>query len=1180
MLSCLKEPLSEYREYSQALEAIEKGMLPLRITGATPIQRLHFAQALSDNVSFRVIITYNDLQARKMAESYRLFDEDVLFYPAKDFIFYQSDIQGRQLVRERMKVIERLISGKGGTIITTIDAGMDERLPFKRFKDAVIKIDESSEIDLKKLEKQLGFMGYERAAKTESEGEFSIQGGIIDIYPMNAENPYRVELWGDEIDTIRSFDPVSQRSIEKVDGFSVYPACESLFTKEEIEGGLKKLKKEAKELSDKLRDEMKTEEAARLLRQVKELEENLSFAFYAVNLDSYILSFTKQTESLFDCFPEGTIYFMDEPARVTEHGEAVDLEYSESMKHRLEKGYVLPSQIKAVRSSKEVISVLAKKPLVLLSTLSGSTQIKEKAKFDLTVKSINTYRSDFALLTKDVASYKKLGYRTIIVTGSRTRGARLAKDLTDYDIPAFFTESKTRTAAPGEVMIVYGQLPGGFEYPLIKFVVISESDIFGTKKQIKKSDHTKDKKKLLDFNQLKPGDYVIHENHGLAIYRGLFEIESDHVKKDYIKLEYAGNGKLYIPVTNLDMLQKYSDGGNEDKKPKLASLNSQEWNKTKYRVKADINKIAEELVELYAKRQSFKGFAYSKDNVWQQEFEELFPYEETADQLRAIEDTKADMESDRIMDRLVCGDVGYGKTEIAIRAAFKAVQDSKQVAILVPTTILAQQHYNTLLQRLQNFPVTVDMLSRFRTKKEQSETLKKLKSGELDIVVGTHRLLSTDVVFKNLGLLIVDEEQRFGVTHKEKIKQLKTSVDVLTLSATPIPRTMHMSLVGIRDMSVLDEPPVDRMPIQTYVLEHNDELIREAISRELARGGQVYYVHNRITGIEDVAARLSAALPDANIAFAHGRMQERQLEKIMVSFIAGEIDVLISTTIIETGMDISNVNTMIIDDADRFGLAQLYQLRGRVGRSNRTAYAFLMYRKDKILREEAEKRLAAIREFTELGAGVKIAMRDLEIRGAGNLLGERQSGHMSIVGYDLYCKMLAEAVKKLKGEEVESDFETSVDMEVDAFIPANYISNEMVRLDIYKKIAQIENDEDLSDLTDELTDRYGDMPEEVNTLLYSSLIRALAKKVYVTDLKQRGSNLELVMFNEARLDVAKFAEFINYYRGACRLMPGTNPVFRFKIQTGDKKKLIKGIISILTKMQSLLMTQNLKEEKK
>lgn len=1170
MLSCLKEPLSEYREYSQALEAIEKGMLPLRITGATPLQRLHFAQALSDNVSFRVIITYNDLQARKMAENYRLFDEDVLFYPAKDFIFYQSDIQGKQLVRERMKVIERLISGKGGTVITTIDAGMDERLPFKRFKDAVIKIDESSEIDLKKLEKQLAFMGYERTPKTENEGEFSIQGGIIDIFPMNAQNPFRVELWGDDIDTIRSFDPVSQRSIEKVDGFCVYPASESLFTKEEIEGGIKKLKNEAKELSDKLRSEMKTEEAARLVRQVKELEENISFAFYAVNLDSYILSFTKQTECLFDCFPEDTVFFMDEPARVIEHGEAVDLEYSESMKHRLEKGYVLPSQIRAVKSSREVLASLQKKKLVLLSTLSGSTPIREKARFDLTVKPVNTYRSDFNLLTKDVASYKKLGYRIIIVTGSRTRGARLAKDLTDYDIPAFFTENKTRNAAPGEVMIIYGQLTGGFEYPLIKFAVISESDIFGTKKTLKRSDRTKDKRKLLDFNQLKPGDYVIHENHGLAIYRGLFEIESDHVKKDYIKLEYAGNGKLYIPVTNLDMLQKYSEGGNEDKKPKLASLNSKEWTNTKARVKADINKIAEELVELYAKRQSFKGFAFSKDNVWQTEFEELFPYEETADQLRAIEETKADMESDRIMDRLVCGDVGYGKTEIAIRAAFKAVQDSKQVAILVPTTILAQQHYNTLTQRLQNFPVTVDMLSRFRTKKEQTETLKRLKSGELDIVIGTHRLLSKDVVFKNLGLLIVDEEQRFGVTHKEKIKQLKTSVDVLTLSATPIPRTMHMSLVGIRDMSVLDEPPVDRMPIQTYVLEHNDELIREAISRELARGGQVYYVHNRITGIEDVAARLSAALPDAVVAYAHGRMQERQLEKIMVAFIAGEIDVLISTTIIETGMDISNVNTMIIDDADRFGLAQLYQLRGRVGRSNRTAYAFLMYRKDKILREEAEKRLAAIREFTELGAGVKIAMRDLEIRGAGNLLGERQSGHMSIVGYDLYCKMLADAVKKLKGEETEKDFETSVDMEVDAFIPAAYISNEMVRLDIYKKIAQIENEEDLSDLTDELTDRYGDMPEEVNTLLYSSLIRALANKVYVTDLKQRGGNLELVMFNEAKLDVARFAEFIQYFRGGCRLMPGTNPVFRFKIAAGEKKKLIKGIIFILTKMQSLL----------
>lgn len=1174
MLKTFIEPLNEYREFAEAAEALKKGKTPIRLTGCIEGQKWHFCQALSDSCKYRVIITYSDLQARKLVEQYRLFDENVLYYPAKDLIFFQADLQGRELIKERMRVIENLIAGRSCTVVTTLDAGMDRRLSFERFKNAAVKIDGSSMIDTKAFEKKLVSLGYERTAKVENEGEFSIQGGIIDIYPVNRELPVRIELWGDEIDTIRSFDPSSQRSIEMTDEVMLYPVTENIYTKEELEKGLSKLKKEAKKVSDKLRAEFKTEEAARTLRQVSELAENLEYAFYAVNLDSYITSFAAETVCFFDYFPEDeTIFFVDEPARTAEHGESVDLEYRESMTSRLEKGYVLPSQIAAVGTAKEVLARLSGLRLVLVSTLSGSSPIKEKQHFDITAKSINSYSSDFSALANDVAAYRKRGYRIIIVSGSRTRAERVAKDLGDYEIPAFYTEKKDRVAAPGEVMVIYGRLPKGFEYPLIKFVVISETDIFGTKRQnTTRRKKDVDKKKLLEFNELKNGDYVIHENHGLAIFRGLTSIESDGIKKDYIKLEYAGSGKLYIPVTALDMIQKYSGGG-EEKKLKLASLNSPEWKNTKSRVKQDINKIAEELVDLYAKRSTVKGFAFSEDNVWQREFEELFPYEETDDQLRAIADTKADMESDKVMDRLVCGDVGYGKTEIAIRAAFKAVQDSKQVAILVPTTILAQQHFNTFVQRFHGFPVNIDMLSRFRSKKEQTETLKKLASGELDIVIGTHRLLSKDVKYKNLGLLVVDEEQRFGVTHKEKIKQLKTSVDVLTLSATPIPRTMHMSLVGIRDMSVLDEPPVDRLPIQTYVLEHNDELIREAINRELSRGGQVYYVHNRITGIEDVAARLSAMLPDANIAYAHGRMRERELEKIMENFINGETDVLISTTIIETGMDISNVNTMIIDDADRFGLAQLYQLRGRVGRSNRTAFAFLMYKRDKILREEAEKRLSAIREFTELGAGVKIAMRDLEIRGAGNLLGERQSGHMSIVGYDLYCKMLADAVKKFQGIETDEDFETSVDMELDACIPASYIGNEMLRLDIYKRIAQIASEEDLSELTDELIDRYGEMPDEVDTLLHSALIRSLAHKVYVTDLRQRKNVLELTLFHAAKLDVAKFADYISGFNGKCRLINGTNPVLHYKIQAEGGKKLIKEIQGILTGLSELLINK-------
>ena len=609
---------------------------------------------------------------------------------------------------------------------------------------------------------------------------------------------------------------------------------------------------------------------------------------------------------------------------------------------------------------------------------------------------------------------------------------------------------------------------------------------------------------------------------------------------------------MYVPATGLDVIQKYS--GQEGRKPKLNKLNSIEWKNTKAKVRGAVQEVAKDLVELYAKRQEKTGFEFGPDTVWQKEFEEAFPYDETEDQLQAIESTKRDMESKRIMDRLICGDVGYGKTEIAIRAAFKAVSYGKQVVVLVPTTILAQQHYNTLVQRMMDFPVSIDVLSRFRSASEQKKTLERLKKGSLDIIVGTHRVLSSDVKFKNLGLLIVDEEQRFGVTHKEKIKQMKKDIDVLTLTATPIPRTLHMSLVGIRDMSVLDEPPVDRLPIQTYVLEHNDEIIREAINRELAREGQVYYVYNRVNGIDEVANNVAKLCPEANVAFAHGQMNERTLEKIMFDFISGEIDVLVSTTIIETGLDISNVNTMIIDDADRLGLSQLYQLRGRVGRSNRTAYAFLMYRRDKMLKEIAEKRLHAIKEFTELGSGFKIAMRDLEIRGAGNLLGAEQSGHMEAVGYDLYCKMLNEAVKSMKGVEstFEETYETTVEMDMDAYIPATYIKNEIQKLDIYKRIAEIVNEEEMMDMQEELTDRFGDMPTAVNNLLNIALIKAICHNLYIVQLIHKENEVKLIMYPKAKLAVEKIPELMLKYQNNLKLMPQANPYFVYRLPSNPK----------------------------
>ena len=647
------------------------------------------------------------------------------------------------------------------------------------------------------------------------------------------------------------------------------------------------------------------------------------------------------------------------------------------------------------------------------------------------------------------------------------------------------------------------------------------------------------------FNDLKIGDYVVHENHGLGIYQGIEKIEKDHVTKDYLKVAYAAGSNLYVPATSLEVLQKYA--GSDAKVPKLNRLNSPEWNKTKTRVKGAVKEIAGELVELYAKRQAKKGHCFEKDTVWQKEFEELFPYEETEDQLKAIEVTKADMESSRIMDRLICGDVGYGKTEIAIRAAFKAVMDGCQVAFLVPTTILAAQHYNTFSQRMRDYGINVELLCRLRTPSEQKKTIEGLKKGSVDIVIGTHRLLSKSVSYKNLGLLMIDEEQRFGVTHKEKLKQMKNDIDVLTLTATPIPRTLHMSLVGIRDMSVLEEPPVDRMPIQTFVMEKSEPIVREAILREVGRGGQVYYVYNRVGNMDIVANEIAKLVPEAVVAFAHGQMNERELERTMFRFVEGEIDVLVATTIVETGLDIPNVNTIIIEDADRLGLSQLYQLRGRVGRSNRTAYAFLLYKRDKLLKEVAEKRLAAIKEFTELGSGFRISMRDLEIRGAGNLLGASQHGHMEAVGYDLYCKMLNEAVKKCKGEEVpEEEYETSVEIKVDAFIPVSYIKNEFQKLDIYKRIAELETEDEKTDMIDELVDRFGEPPKSVMNLLNIAILKAKAHEAFIMEVASKKEQLQFAMYPQAKIDVEGIPKLIASMGRKLRFVPGAKPYFVYQ----------------------------------
>jgi len=1154
-LNAFYEPLKELNEFVLAKSSLSKGQTPIQITGCIDSQKCHFSSSLSKEYPYKIMITYDELKAKELYEDYKLYDKNVFLYPAKDVIFYSADVHGNAIVRERLRVLRQLLEGKPATIITTIDGGMDRILPIEFLQKHVITIAQQDILDLEKLKKEFVQIGYERCGQVERPGEFAIRGGIIDIFPLTEECPYRIELWDDEVDTIRSFDVESQRSIENVNNLTIYPASEIILDEDTLSEGLRKIEEEKDSYIEELRKQKKLDEVRRIKEIVNELKDSVDLYNGSMGLESYIRYFYENTVSFFDYFPEDkTVFFLDEPARATEKGDAVEYEFRESMMGRIEKGYILPGQMDVLIPYKELYARLTKKKLVLLSTMDYKhKEFDSAAKFDLTVKSVNPYNNNFEILVSDLKRWKEQGYRILLLSSSRTRAIRLSENLREYDLNSSYSEDLDRPLVSREIVTAYGNLHKGFEYPFIKFVIISESDIFGgekKKKKRKKSAYTG--AKVNSFSDLNMGDYVVHENHGLGIYRGIEKIEVDKVIKDYVKIEYGGGGVLYVLATGLEVIQKYA--GAEAKKPKLNKLNSVEWKNTKTRVKGAVEEIAKDLVELYAKRQTKEGYPFGEDTVWQKEFEEMFPYEETDDQLTAIEATKADMESMKIMDRLICGDVGYGKTEVAIRAAFKAVSDGKQVVFLVPTTILAQQHYNTFSQRMKDFPISVDVLSRFRTPTEQKKSIERLSSGQLDIIIGTHRVLSKDIKFKNLGLLIVDEEQRFGVTHKEKIKQLKDNVDVLTLSATPIPRTLHMSLVGIRDMSVLEEPPVDRVPIQTYVLEHNDEIIREAINRELARKGQIYYVYNRVDHIDEIAANIANLVPNATVSFAHGQMSERELEKIMYSFINGEIDVLVATTIIETGLDISNVNTMIIDDADRLGLSQLYQLRGRVGRSNRTAYAFLMYKRDKMLKEVAEKRLQAIKEFTELGSGFKIAMRDLEIRGAGNLLGAKQHGHMEAVGYDLYCKMLNEAVKTLKGEMVTSDeFETAVDIDLSAYIPPSYIKSEFQKLDMYKRIADIESQEEFQDMQDELLDRFGDLPASVNNLLNIAHIKALAHKADIIQVLHRGYEVKLFLYQKARVDINKIPALLEEYQGALVFVHEAAAYFKFDLAYKNKK---------------------------
>lgn len=1099
-MKALTMPLTELADYEEIIKNRTKEYGMLQIAGCVNSQKTHLMYTLGDGIRYRLGVFSSDEKAKQAYDEYRFLDDNVYLFPAKDLLFYHADIKGKYLLGQRMEVVRALIEAPKDvelTILTTSDALLDGLIPIEELAGSQIHLESGDVLDFTKLQEQLVAMGYVREVEIEGPGQFAVRGGIIDIYPLTEEVPVRIELWGDEIDSIRTFDVESQRSIENLEEIDLYPAAELTGTK-------------------------------------------------------------GNSVSFLDYFPKkSTLLFLDEPIRLNERCEIVEEEYRKSVENRED----VEETVFSTETIVEKINGYSSVGFTVLESKCPGYKLRKT--YSIPTKSVNPYNNSFEMLTRDLKRLKRSGYRVILISGSRTRAKRLAEDLRDYDLSSFYSDEEDRLVQNGEILVTYGHVTEGYEYPMLKFMVISESDIFGRKKKKKKRKQY-DGQKIQNFTELKVGDYVVHENHGLGIYQGIEKIEVDKVTKDYMKISYAGNGNLYLPATQLDMIQKYA--GADAKKPKLNKLGTSQWTKTKNQVRSAVKIVAKDLVNLYAARQQADGYEYGPDTSWQTEFEEMFPFEETDDQLQAIEDTKRDMESHKIMDRLICGDVGFGKTEVAIRAAFKAVQEDKQVVYLAPTTILAQQIYNTFVQRMKEYPVKIGLLCRFRTATEQKKTIEDLKKGMVDIVIGTHRVLSKDVGFKDLGLLIIDEEQRFGVTHKEKIKHLRENVDVLTLTATPIPRTLHMSLIGIRDMSVLEEAPMDRMPIQTYVMEYNDEMVREAIERELSRGGQVYYVYNRVSDIADVAGRIQKLVPDANVTFAHGQMNERQLENIMFDFVNGEIDVLVSTTIIETGLDISNANTMIIHDADKMGLSQLYQLRGRVGRSNRMAYAFLLYRRDKLLKEVAEKRLAAIREFTDLGSGFKIAMRDLEIRGAGNLLGAEQHGHMEAVGYDLYCKMLGEAVKQEKGELDEDVFATTLDLNVDAYIPDSYIPNEFQKLDVYKRIASIENEEEMDDMMEELIDRFGEPPKKVQQLLHIAMLKTLAHSAYVTSVEQKGEEIKLTMYEKAKVCPERIPGLISAYHNTLILKPENPPYFLYQKKGRNKKEKNEDILEVVKKL--------------
>lgn len=1118
----ISDVLLNLKPYKELISGISSNISEIATHGITDSALGHLVYSVENHVNKPIVfVTYDELRAKKYFEDIKnLGTKNVYFYPKRDVFFFDREAKSMDNTNTRLRAINSIVEEENPIIITTFQALQDKIINGKIYSEKTIEINQVDEINLEEVSLNLIEMGYERVLQVEGRGQFSIRGGIIDIFSIE-EYPYRIELFDVEVDSIRTFDPITQRSMETLEKVKIQPVRDililDLFKKEIAQSLEKKIK------SKKIKDEKIKE---RLEEKFGKYIENLKSEGYISNTDLIIPFIPREYLSgLLDYFRKEPLIFLDEPRKIDESILENSFNFSEKLSDLIEHGEIIKEHEEVVFSEEEVRESLKKSTLILLNSIISSFKgYSPKLICNFQMKSVTNYKGRIKLFKEDINQYLYRGYKIAILGGNEEKSNRIYKNLLDMGLQASYKEDRDFNIKSNEIIVIPGSINSGFEYSDIKFVLINYNEIYGTYQDKKKKAKKKDKG--LNFSDLKPGDYVVHESHGIGQYMGTEQLEIQGIKKDYVNISYRGEDKLFLPIEQLNFIHKYIG----DEKPKVNKLNSVEWHKTKAKAKKAVEEMAEDLIQLYAKRASAVGYEFSKDTEWQSEFEDSFPFEETDGQIQSIEEIKRDMESNKPMDRLLCADVGYGKTEVALRAAFKAIMDGKQVAFLVPTTILAQQHYNTMVERFADFPVEIAMLSRFRSAKEQKNDLANLKKGMVDIVIGTHRLLSKDVVFKDLGLLIIDEEQRFGVRHKENLKLLKENVDTITLTATPIPRTLQMSMIGIRDMSVIDEPPEERFPVQTYVVEYNDMIVRDAIIREISRGGQVYFVYNRVSNMEQKLSELKKLVPEATFAMANGQMSERVLEDTMIKFFNHEVDVLICSTIIETGMDVTDANTMIITESNRLGLSQLYQLKGRIGRSNKIAYAYFTYEKNVAISEISEKRLKAIKEFTEFGSGYKIAMRDLEIRGSGNILGNRQHGHIDSIGYDLYIKYLKESVKKIKDNIEEEELETTFDIKVDGYIPSKYIEDEEQKLEIYKKISLLENIEDYMDLIDELIDRFGDVPYEVTNLMEVSLMRYEASKLGIKSVNEKNNQCEIIFSENFDFSLALINEITDKFK--------------------------------------------------